>query len=252
MRRPSDDAWDPGRYARFREERTQPFRDLLAGTAPIPGGRAIDLGCGTGDLTAILHERSQAAGTLGVDRSEAMLAKAPSAPGLRFVRADLAEFRPDRPFDLVFSNAALQWLPAHEALFARIRDWVAPGGALAVQVPANHHHPTHALASRIATGEFGAQARTPHVLRPEEYAVLLDDLGFADVRVDLRVYLHHLESRGAVFDWVQGTLLNAFRNHVADFDAFARRYREALLAALPDKRPFPFPFPRILMWARRP
>jgi len=245
------DQWDPQRYARFREERTQPFRDLLDGTAPVEGGRAIDLGCGTGDLTAILHERSGAAETLGVDRSAAMLEKAQDRPGLRFAPADLETFEPERPYDLVFSNAALQWVPEHAALFARIRGWVAPGGELAVQVPANHHHPSHVLAARVASEEFGVDARTPHVLLPDQYAVLLDDLGFAEVRVQLRVYLHHLPDREAVYDWVSGTLLNAYRGRVDDFDRFSARYREELLAALPDKRPFPFPFPRILMWARR-
>ena len=175
-----------------------------------------------------------------------MLAKAPALPGLTFERADLATWEPEEPFDLVFSNACLQWLPDHPELFARIRDWVAPGGQLAVQLPANHHSISHTLARDLA----GDLARTPSVLRPDEYAVLLDGLGFVDVDVRLQVYLHHLPSREAVYEWVSGTLLNAYRG-LDDFDGFADRYREQLLAALPDKRPFPFPFPRILMWASR-
>lgn len=239
--------WDPERYASFREERTQPFRDLLEGTDAVPGGRVIDLGCGTGDLTQLLHERSRAAETLGVDRSESMLSKAPRVPGLRFEEQDLARYEPERPFDLVFSNAALQWLPDHAALFTRIRNWVAPHGQLAVQMPANHHHRSHTLAAELA----GTQGRKPSVQRPDDYAVLLDDLGFKDVVVRLHIYLHHLESREAVFRWVEGTLLNAYRARVDDFEAFKARYREALMNELPDKRPFPFTFPRILLWARR-
>src|SRR6185436_2630784 len=114
------DAWDPLQYDRFRDERRAPFLDLLALVRPCAGLRAVDLGCGTGELTRILHERTGAAETLGVDRSRAMLEKSAAAAGggLRFECADLrVPLAPGR-WDLIFSNAALHWLPDHQALFA--------------------------------------------------------------------------------------------------------------------------------------
>ena len=220
---------------------------------PAPGGRAIDLGCGTGKLTADLHARTQVATTLGIDRSESMLAQASAGGGMTFERTAIEEFVPDAPYEIVFSNAALQWLPDHDALFERIAPWVAPGGQLAVQMPANQHHISHELARRIAADEFGVDPRGTSVLKPDDYAVILYRLGFEAPHVRLHVYLHELESRDAVVEWVAGTLLNAYRARMDDaaFERFTTRHRDALLAALPDLRPFPFTFPRILLWARR-
>ena len=246
--------WNPKRYERFERERSQPFFDLLAGVEAVPGGRVLDLGCGTGKLTAELHAQTHAARTLGIDRSESMLESAISGSSLEFRRVAIEEFEPDAPYDVVFSNAALQWLPDHESLFARIAAWVAPGGQLAVQMPANQHHISHEVARRIAADEFGVDPRGTSVLRPDDYAVTLHRLGFASPTVRLNVYLHQLDGPEAVVEWVAGTLLNAYRARMepAEFDRFTLRHREALLDALPDDRPFPFTFPRILLWAHKP
>ena len=247
-------AWDPDRYERFERERAQPFFDLLDGIETAPGGRVLDLGCGTGTLTHELHDRTGAASTLGIDRSDSMLAKARPSAGLTFEHHDIATFEPPAPFDIVFSNAALQWLPDHDDLYARVSRWVAPSGLLAVQMPANQHHPSHVIAREIAENEFGIDPRGTSVLRPDHYAALLYRLGFHAPRVRLNVYIHELESREDVVEWVAGTLLNVYRARLSDddFERFAARHREALLDVLPDDRPYPFTFPRILMWARRP
>ena len=254
------DAWNPEQYERFARERRQPFDDLLALVERAPAMRVVDLGCGTGELTADLHAALGARETLGVERSANMLARAAGLerPGLRFVRGDVAEFADAGTWDLVFSNAALQWLPDHERLFARLAGALAPGGQLAVQVPANFGHPAHVLASEIAAEEpfarlFASPPRTASVLAPERYAELLDDLGFARQSVRLQVYGHRLASRDEVVEWVRGTTLTAFESALPP-DAFAdflRRYRERLLPRLRDARPFFYPFKRILMWARR-
>src|SRR5688500_8538057 len=130
------DAWKPDVYHRFADERRQPFHDLVGLLELAPAPRVLDLGCGTGELTRFLHDRLGARETLGVGRSEAMLAKtaAHAGPGVRFVRADLGTFEDAAPFDVLFSNAALHWVDDHPALFARLTRLVAPGGQLAVQV----------------------------------------------------------------------------------------------------------------------
>ena len=127
------DTWNPTQYERFRSEREQPFHDLAALHGRRPARRVVDLGCGTGVLTAALHDQLGATETVGVNSSEAMLerGRALDAPGVRFVHGDIAEWAPDQPVDVVFSNAALQWLPDHPQLFKRLTTMLVPGGELA-------------------------------------------------------------------------------------------------------------------------
>src|SRR4051794_16386721 len=115
----SSDVWDPAQYERFAAERRQPFDDLLALVQPVPGGRAVDLGCGNGSLTVELHRHLGAASTVGLDSSPAMLDGAVDEPGVRFEVGDLSTYVADAPLDVVFANAALQWVPDHVPLLAR-------------------------------------------------------------------------------------------------------------------------------------
>ncbi|MEM7305484.1 MAG: methyltransferase domain-containing protein [Planctomycetota bacterium] len=252
------DVWKPGQYERFHEERAQPFRDLLAGVERRAGLRVVDLGCGTGEHTASLHAELLPASTLGIDRSEAMLDRSHpyAASGLRFERCPIEDFAPERPFDLVFSNAALHWLPDHRALLGRIQAWVAPGGQLAVQVPANHEHASQTVAAEVAGEEPFRSAldgfqRVSPVLTPAGYEDALAALGFEGVRVEPRVYPHTLGEPADVIEWVKGTTLTDYERRLSPevYAAFLERYRERLLAVLPDERPFRFPFRRILFWA---
>ena len=141
------DVWDPAQYARFQRERSHAFFDLAGFVQWRPAMRVVDLGCGTGELTRVLHERLAARETLGLDSSPAMLARAQAhaGGGLRFAPGDIAAWE-GTGYDLVFSNAALHWVPEHEALLTRLRAALAPGGQLAVQLPANHEHPSQLVA----------------------------------------------------------------------------------------------------------
>src|SRR5690606_38663549 len=104
---PAADTWDPDTYHRFRAERRQPFDELLSLVEPVPGGRAVDLGCGPGELTVELHRHLGAAETIGIDSSANMLAKAQplAGGGVHFEQADLATWKPPFPLDVVFANA---------------------------------------------------------------------------------------------------------------------------------------------------
>jgi trans-aconitate 2-methyltransferase len=257
----SRDTWNPTQYERFRAEREQPFHDLVALITRRPAGRVVDLGCGTGLLTAALHRRLDAGETLGVDSSATMLERARTleVSGLRFVRGDINEWGPDEPVDVVFSNAALQWLPDHPRLFKRLTGVLAPGGELAVQVPANFDHVSHTLASQVAREEpfasaMGHYVRTFAVLAPEAYATLLHELGFAAQTVRMQVYGHVLDSVDSVVEWVRGTLLTDYESRLTEalYAQFVARYRERLHAALGDQRPYFYPFKRILLWGRLP
>jgi trans-aconitate 2-methyltransferase len=254
------DTWDPERYGRFAAERAAPFHDLLALVSPVPGGRVVDLGCGSGELTAQLHRLLAAGETLGLDSSPAMLERAAAlaADGLRFELRDIAGFR-GGGWDVVFSNAALHWLPDHEALFGRLVAALAGGGQLAVQMPANHDHPTHLVAAEVAGEEpfgsaLGGYRRTSPVQAPEWYATLLDRLGLVEQHVRLQVYLHHLAGREEVVEWVRGTLLTDYAARLPPelFERFLAGYRARLLPLLEDTSPYRYPFKRLLLWGRVP
>jgi trans-aconitate 2-methyltransferase len=254
--------WDPDQYERFKAERARPFWDLAALVQPCPGGRVVDLGCGTGELTKELHRVVEASETVGIDSSRAMLerAKPLAGAGVRFEEGDIATWEP-APYDVVFSNAALHWLPDHRRLLARLTSALPVGGQLAVQVPANTDHPSHTVGMEIA-GEapfVDAFAADPppdpatRVLAPQEYAELLDELGFGEQHVRLQVYVHHLASSADVVEWVMGTHLTYFRTRLTDkhYKLFVERYRRRLLEVIGQREPYLYTFKRILFWGRR-
>ena len=257
------DGWSPDQYGRFRSERQQPFDDLLRLCHPVAGGRVVDLGCGMGDLTKVLHEEMEAKETVGIDSSPAMLARAQSdfgdVPGLSFTQGDIASWL-DEGVDLVFANASLQWIDDHLNLLARMRTALREDGQLAFQVPANFRHPSHLLALEVANEPpfidalYGdvPEDRGRFVLSPELYADLLYELGAKDQVVRMEVYGHELESTGEVVGWVMGTLLTPYRKRLSPelFDAFVERYRERLIEELGEREPYFYGFRRILCWAR--
>ena len=253
------DAWRPAQYERFREERAQPFWDLAALVEPRPGMRVVDLGCGTGELTAQLHQKLQARETIGIDSSAAMLARAPSAPGLRFEQRDVAAFAPHDRFDLVFSNAALHWIPDHAGLFKRLTAALAPGGQIAVQMPMTDALITHQTAYDLARSPafrplLGGYERRAPLPDPSQYAGWLHHLGYVRQHVRVVVYAHLLDTREDVVEWVRGALLTEYQKRLAppDWERFLQRYRQLLIPQLEDLRPYFYSNPRILIWGALP
>ncbi len=257
--------WDPERYERFAAERRRPFDDLVGGLTPVPGGRAVDLGCGPGALTIELHRALGAAETVGVDDADAMLERARSAladpdlvpevaRGVRFEWGHLQEWQPPRPVDVVFANASLQWVPDHPRLLARLAGNLVPGGQLAFQVPANHDHPSHTVADQLGR-EWGLAVTggAANVLAPETYAMVLHDLGLAEVVVRLQVYGFELAHTADLVEWTRGTLLTGYRAQLepADYDTFVTEYRRRLLAEVGSATSYYYAFKRILAWSRR-
>ena len=258
------DAWNPTQYDKFRREREQPFFDLLALVQPAPDMRVVDLGCGTGKLTRLLHARLQARETVGVDRSARMLesvqaeAAIDEPAGLRFQVGTIEAFTGRDEYDLILSNAAFHWVEDHEALIMRVAAALRPGGQLAFQVPAMHGATSHTIAEDLTVvepfrGAFGGWRRPQPVLTPDAYARLLDRAGLTDQTVRLAVYPHLLESAENVVEWMKGTLLTEYERRLtpALFVEFVAEYRARLLATLEDARPFFFPFNRILCWGQR-
>jgi trans-aconitate 2-methyltransferase len=255
------DSWNPQQYEKFKNERSQPFFDLMGLLEPAPEARVIDLGCGTGELTADLHRHLQASHTQGLDSSAQMLERASAfeGQGLSFDQGDIKTWEEKGSYDIIFSNAALQWCGNHHELFRRIKKSLKPSGQLAVQMPMNYDYPTHVLAVQMGQEEQWASLmkddryeQQKAMLTPEEYATMLFKLGFKEQKVFVRVYGHVLESREGVVEWVKGTLLTYFESRMTqeNFAGFQAEFKQRLFAQLPNDKPFFYPFKRILMWAR--
>jgi trans-aconitate 2-methyltransferase len=261
---PPDAAWDPPLYLRFGGERARPFADLLARVRVTDPGTVVDLGCGEGALTASLAARWPRASVTGVDSSAEMLAAAAAhavPDRVRFVPGDVRTWTPDRPVDVLLSNAVLHWVPEHPRLLSSWAAALGPGGTLAVQVPGNFRAPTHALLAALCHeprwgGRLDAVAPAEDaVLEPSGY---LDVLARAGLEPDVweTTYLHVLRGEDPVLGWVRGTVL---RPVLAALDAgeaaeLTAAYAAALRAAYPRGADGTtvLPFRRIFMVGRRP
>jgi trans-aconitate 2-methyltransferase len=221
-------AWDPAQYLRFERERTQPCRDLVARIELEAPRRIVDLGCGPGNSTAVLRARWPTADLTGVDRSGEMLEVARrSDPRVSWVAGDIGRWTANPPADLLFSNAALHWLPDHAQQFPRLFAQVAPNGAFAVQMPANDGAPYQRAADRVfASPEwrscFPPEDRDVALAAPEFYHDLLAPLAH---RIDLwdTRYVHVLPDANAVVEWTKGTGLRPALARLPD-DAHRERF----------------------------
>ncbi len=252
--------WDPQRYLVFGDERARPFHDLMAVVdAPDPA-EVVDLGCGPGNLTATLAQRWPAARVVGVDSSLEMVAAARGVDGIEIVHADLREWNPDRPVDVLVSNATLQWVPDHIALVPKLVDVLSPGGWFAFQVPANFSEPSHVLLQQLADSPRwrdhigGKRVARPSSHEPDEYLAVLAGLDCA-VQVWETTYFHVLPGEDAVLDWITGTALRPILAVLdqAERAEFTSEYGALLRAAYP-RRSYGtvLPYRRIFAVARRP
>jgi trans-aconitate 2-methyltransferase len=253
--------WDSEQYLRFARERTQPAVDLALRVEVAAPARVIDLGCGPGNSTSVLARRWPAADLTGLDNSAAMLASAREKfPQWRWVEGDIATWQPDAAYDVIFSNAALQWLPDHRRDFPRLLSHVAPSGALAVQMPANLEAPAHRLMREVAASSawrshFPSAPREWHVHPPEFY---YDVLRPHASRLDLWTtdYVHVLEGIDGIIEWYRGTGLRPWLEALPDEATrtrFLGAYRARLVAYFPERADgrVLFPFHRIFIVAYR-
>lgn len=254
--------WDPAVYDRYKTYRDRPALDLLL---QIPAGlspREIwDLGCGTGEHAAVLANRHPGAVVHGLDQSAEMLSVARRrTAAVDWQSGDIAEWSPDVAPDLVFSNAALQWLPDHGALFPKIMQAIGRGGVFACQIPISEEEPwSVTLAQASASGPWADKLkRVRHVqptAAPDDYYRWLGPYSSA-VDIWTTRYLHVLEGDDPVVDWMSGTALRPLVQAIDDADereAFLSAYRELCAKAFPRQADGTtlFPFPRLFMIARR-
>lgn len=249
--------WNPAQYQRFQQERAAPFFDLAASVQQRDHLKVVDLGCGTGELTAKLAAMLSDSDVTGIDSSAEMLAQATqyAQPGLRFEQRAIQDS--DGAWDLIFSNAALQWVDDHATLIPRLFAQVRPGGQLAVQVPSNFRNPSHRLITEIAAEEpfrvaLNGWSRHSPVLAIDAYAELLYQGGGTDIVAFEKVYPHILADADAVAEWTKGTTLLPYfeRLPVRLHAAFEERYRERLRMHWPINPVF-YGFRRTLFVATR-
>lgn len=249
--------WNPDVYMKFSALRTRPALELASRCGPVGDGLIYDLGCGSGNSTQVLASLNPEARLIGVDSSTEMLYRAgnegPAAA--LWTQGDLESWSADEPADLIFSNAAYQWLDHHEQLLPRLLDHVKPGGKLAIQMPQNFAAPSHVFMRKIASeGPFGSKLK-PHLRHdpvgsPQDYYDLFAARA-ASIDIWETEYAQILEGEDPVFNWVSGTALRPIMAALEDDEReiFASDYKRALTQAYPPRPDGKtvFPFKRIFI-----
>lgn len=234
--------WDPKTYLAFGAERTRPAADLLARIPLERPHRVADLGCGPGNSTALLRARWPDAEIDAIDFAPEMLADARKGGiDARFIQADIAAWTPEDGYDVIYSNAALQWLPDHERLLPRLLSFVRPGGMFAVQVPRNFEEHCHVLLRQaVSDPRWSAELKEVrdwwNVLQPETYFDLLQP-GSSGVDLWETRYFHVLAGKDPVFHWMMGTGLRPFAAALKSplKEEFLEHYRGLLAASYPPR-----------------
>jgi trans-aconitate 2-methyltransferase len=253
--------WSAAQYLKFENERTRPVRDLVARIPNAEVVSAADIGCGPGNSTEVLRGLYPGAHISGVDSSPDMIKAARARlPDIAFEVADIREWRPKAPPDVILANAVLQWIPDHETLFPALIAMLGPGGALAAQMPDNLDEPSHRLMGEIASrGPWAAKLKGAATARTERH---LADWYFRLLRrhashVDIwrTTYFHPLAGARAIVEWLKGTGLRPFLDPLdeGEGEAFLARYEEALAKAYPAEADGTvlLPFPRLFLVAAR-
>lgn len=236
-------AWNPDQYLFFTDHRLRPAIDLLNAIPPIQAKHVVDLGCGAGSTLPALQSRWPDATLTAVDRSPEMLEKARSiGPDAEFELADIAAWSPASSVDVIFSNAALNWLNHHETLLHRLIEFLNPGGVLAIQMPRNFDRPSHTSVTEIIEQEPYAKnlqslLNPAPVHRPEFYINCLSSLRKGSVSIDVweTDYQQLLYGDNPVAEWTKGTYLRPFLDALSGEDRvqFEETYRDKIRAAYP-------------------
>lgn len=248
-------------YLKFERERTRSAADLLAGVPEFDPHSCIDLGCGPGNSTELLVRRFPGAAIAGLDRSTDMLAAAKRRlPQVPLQLADLAVWKPDQPYDLIFANAVLQLLPNHEALFPWLASLLTPGGYLAAQMPDTLQEPAHMLMRMVAADGPWSGKLMPVAKSRTRIGTIEDHYGWLtglSGSVDLwhTTYVHPLDSAAQIVEWMKGSGLRPFLRLLEDDQRqiFLERYEAEIAGAFPSQRDGKvlLRFPTLFILARR-
>jgi len=172
------DRWDSSLYDDRHSFVWKKGADLIDLVAIAPGERVLDLCCGTGHLTAKIADLGVE--VIGLDSSPSMIAQArQNYPKLKFVLADARDFSFDTSFDVVFSNAALHWIPEADRVVASVARSLKPGGRFGLEMGVKGNIATITEAIDSVLREMGCEPRNPWYFPSlGEYATLLERQGF--------------------------------------------------------------------------
>ncbi|KAF2337922.1 methyltransferase domain-containing protein [Flavobacterium ginsenosidimutans] len=249
--------WDPKKYNEFKTERSKPFDDLTSHIIDKPNLKVIDLGCGTGELTKKLFDILTNPTVLGIDNSAEMLAKAPSQENLEFREKPILEqVKDDVKWDLIFSNAALQWIDNHYELFPKIISRINPGGQLAVQMPQQNENILNKILFQLVQEEPFASylknwTRPSPVLTLDEYAKILFENGGKDLVLYEKVYPLISTKKDDFFDFISGSTLTVYQERLKEkeFEELATEFKKRIDTYFPNV-PSIYAFRRLLIYAK--
>ncbi len=253
--------WNSNTYLEFKQERTRPAIDLADHIAFKNPQHILDIGCGPGNSTAVLAEKFPRASLLGIDNSQEMIKSAHVYyPELNFMLCDASKNLSDLPhkYDIVFSNACLQWIPEHKTLLPKLMNLLNPNGVLAVQVPINYNEPIHQVIAQISSSEkWKSKFPNPRIfytLRPNEYYDILSEIA-SDFNLWCTTYCHRMQSHEQLLEWYRGSGLRPYLNILNDEDKseFEKDIYESIIKVYPIQRngEIIFNFPRLFFTAKK-
>ena len=225
--------WNPDSYLKFRNERTQPSIDLVSRIELVNPSSIIDIGCGPGNSTQVLFEKWPSADIIGLDHSPEMIIKAKSDyPNRKWIHADAAHYDPQETYDIVFSNATLQWIQNHEKLIPRLFSFLKVNGALAIQVPANDESPLHKSLLAVSKNDkwFKFSGDCDRLLNYQSASYYYDILNGLSSKIDLweTTYYHTLSNHQALIEWYKSTGMRPFLERLPD-DNYKQQFENEVL-----------------------
>lgn len=253
--------WNSKQYLKFEKERTQPSRDLITRIEAAHPDNILDIGCGPGNSTYELKKRWPHASVCGIDSSEDMIKTAKAAhKDIDFMLVDASTelHKLNREYDIVFSNACIQWIPDHNKLLRDMMGLLKDGGILAVQIPMNFNEPIHQLIKEVTHREAWADLRPweleTNCLSKEEYFDLLADL-CTDFELWETIYMHRMPSHEAILEWYKGTGLRPYLNQLGEEsqDKFEKEILELIKERYPVQKntEVVFRFPRFFFIGKK-
>lgn len=251
--------WSSNQYLKFLKERTQPSIDLANRIMSENPKKIIDIGCGPGNSTRVLADKYPAAHITGADNSQNMIDKAKAEnPDLEFMMFDAESDFSDieKDYDIVFSNACIQWIPNHQVLLKNMMDILKPGGVMAVQLPMNHLEPIHVIIRELAASpEWRSKFNCPRIfynLTQSEYFDVLSDIS-SDFNIWQTTYLHRMPSHESIMEWYKGSGLRPYLSALSESDAekFENEVFTKVIEAYPKQKngEIIFRFPRLFFTA---
>lgn len=252
--------WNPDIYNQFKNIRYQPFFDLMNLISSENLKKAIDVGCGTGEQTHILSEKFEHAEFLGIDSSVEMLAEAVQFQNenLRFIKMPVEDLiRTDEKYDLIFSNAALQWSDDHQVLFPELLSLLSEKGQFAVQMPVQSENILNKILFQLASEEpfrtqLGSWNRVSPVLSIDEYAQILFDAGLKDLNISVKVYPIIADDYEKLYQFISGSALIPYVEKLDEVDKekFITEYKKRISEQF-NSFPAIYAFKRLLLYGRK-